>query len=138
MKCHDFRELQIFVEYDHSRESIIMGKRLFDINVYSRHCLKIIRTHLGGGGAIIRGRATIRGNTVLVNHRIISDILYKRMRYIWKVCLQMNFRCGFSLQSHTLATPLIRHISKYTMGKIIRRLLLEYILKNPLIPNFAS
>ena len=72
MKCHDFRELQIFVEYDHSRESIIMGRRLFDINVYSRRCLKIIRTHLGGGGggdysreAIIRGGgATIRGNTL--------------------------------------------------------------------------
>ena len=60
MKCHDFRELQIFVEYDHSRESIIIGRRLFDINVYSRRCLKIIRTHGGGRG----GGATIRGNTV--------------------------------------------------------------------------
>ena len=59
MKCYDFRELQIFVEYDHSRESIIVGRRLFDINGYPKRCLKIIRTHLGGrlfeGGDYSRG-----------------------------------------------------------------------------------
>ena len=59
MKCHDFRELQIFVEYDHSRESIIIRRRLFDINGYSRRCLKIIRNHLGG--AIIQGGRLFEG-----------------------------------------------------------------------------
>ena len=63
------------MEYDHSRESIIVGSRLFDINDY-RRCLKIIRIHLGGrlseGGDYSRG-ATIRGNTVV--HLLIVNIL---------------------------------------------------------------
>ena len=52
MKSYVFQELQIFVEYDHSRDSIIVGRRLFDINGFSRRCQKIIRTLFRG--AIIR------------------------------------------------------------------------------------
>ena len=90
MKCYDFRELQIFVEYDHSRESIIVGRStvilstvILDISGYSRRCLKIVRTHLGGwGAAIIRGRrlfggpATIRVYTVCIfSHLLLLNCI---------------------------------------------------------------
>ena len=68
MKCYDFREWRIFVEYDHSRESIIVGRRLFDINGYSRRCLKIIRNNFGG--AIIQGGRLFEGG-----------LLFKEIRY---------------------------------------------------------
>ena len=79
MKCYDFRELRIFVEYDHSRESIIVGRRLFDINGYSRRCLKIIRTHFGE--AIIRGRRLFEGGLLfeVIRYTEYSNIRSKKM-----------------------------------------------------------